>query len=127
MRALLMKRLVWAKVLALGVCGTLPLAAQLIAPRPGEPLPSFEVATIRTSPEGGHMSRIQWGEDTYRVDNVTLRMVIRGAYGATSEAQIVGGPDALLATHFDIHAKAPRAWRRQSANCRGTARDARAI
>jgi len=89
-----------------GLAGVVQLAAQLVLPKDGETMPTFEVATIRTSPEGGRMMRIQWQEDTYRTDNVALRSVIRTAYNATSDAQIIGGPDALLGTHFDINAKA---------------------
>lgn len=80
------------------------LQAQLILPKDGQTPPSFEVATIRPSADSNGMS-IRWTPDGYATQNVELRMVIRAAYGATSDEQIVGGPEALLSKHFDLNAK----------------------
>jgi uncharacterized protein (TIGR03435 family) len=52
------------------------------------------------------MMRMQWGGDSCRIENFQLRTIIRQAYGALSDDQIVGGPDALMDGHFDINAKA---------------------
>ncbi|HEX4310094.1 MAG TPA: TIGR03435 family protein [Acidobacteriaceae bacterium] len=96
---------------ALGVCISgaqlLPeqdVTHQLVLPKEGETVPSFEVATVRAAAFSNGM-RVDWGENGYRAENITLRSVICGAYGANSDAQLVGGPDALLDGHFDIHAK----------------------
>jgi uncharacterized protein (TIGR03435 family) len=90
---------------AVALCAALPLGAQLILAKPGETVPRFEVATVRASPEGGHMMRIEWMPDSFHCDNVTLRAIVRVAYGTASDEQVIGGPDALLNTHFDISAK----------------------
>jgi uncharacterized protein (TIGR03435 family) len=100
-------------MVALGVCvsGAQLLPAQgvthqLVLPKDGETVPSFEVATVRASAEGGEMMRFMWGADNCRIDNLELRSIIVQAYGAVSQDQIVGGPDALMSAHFDVNAKA---------------------
>lgn len=92
-------------LVVLGLPGLLPLGAQLVLPREGESLPSFEVATIKPSPADAYMMRVQPMPDGYRLDNVPLGEIIRDAYGAVSSAQLVGGPQALLDKHFDVFAK----------------------
>jgi uncharacterized protein (TIGR03435 family) len=96
-------------ILMAGLFGLSQLPGQVVLPKAGEALPSFEVSTIRKSAEGGRNMRIQFSEDVFRTDNVALRTVIRMAYGLTSTDQVLGGPDALLDTHFDINAKAEAA------------------
>ncbi len=83
----------------------LPIHAQLTLPKDGETLPSFEVATIKPTPAGTRMMRIQWTPDGFLMENVSLRQIIRNAYGANSDAQLTGGPQSLLDQHFDIQAK----------------------
>jgi uncharacterized protein (TIGR03435 family) len=90
-------------LMGLGVVG---LRAQLVLPKEGETQPAFEVSTVRTSAAGSEMMRMQWGGDSCRIENFQLRTIIRQAYGALSDDQIVGGPDALMDGHFDINAKA---------------------
>jgi uncharacterized protein (TIGR03435 family) len=106
MRSLVLRFVAVTGLAALGVFVPLPLRAQLVLPKEGETLPSFEVATIRASAEGGQIMRFQWGGDTCRIENFQLRSIIRQAYGATSDDQIVGGPDALMDEHLDLDAKA---------------------
>ena len=96
---------VFAGLAVLGLLSLLPIHAQLTLPRDGETLPTFEVATIKPTPAGTRMMRIQWMPDGYRVENVTLRQIIRNAYGANSDAQLVGGPQALLDQSFDVEAR----------------------
>src|SRR6185437_13020604 len=83
----------------------LPTSAQLLLPKDGETLPTFEVATIKPASKDANGSMSQWTPDGFRVDNFTLSQIIRGAYGAQSHAQLVGGPQALLDQHFDVMAK----------------------
>jgi uncharacterized protein (TIGR03435 family) len=78
--------------------------AQLTLPKQGETLPSFEVSTVKASADSNNMF-IRFMPDAYTTQNIELRMVIRNAYGATSDEQIVGGPEALLSKHFDVNAK----------------------
>lgn len=82
-----------------------PLHAQLTLPKEGEALPSFEVATIKPAAKGSNNSMSQWMPDGERVDNFPLGQIIRNAYGANSDSQLVGGPRALLDQHFDVLAK----------------------
>lgn len=78
-------------------------AEQLTLPKQGETLPSFEVATVKASADSNGMS-VRWMPDGYATQNVELRMVIKAAYGAISDEQIVSG-DALLDKHFDVNTK----------------------
>ncbi len=105
MPLLMMSRCKAATGLAvLGLFWLVPMRAQLILPQDGETLPSFEVATVKPAADP-NMVRIQWMPDGYRMDNVQLNMIIRDAYGAHSGAQLLGGPGALLDSHFDVQAK----------------------
>ena len=83
----------------------MPMRAQLILPKDGETLPSYEVATVKPAAADAHMMRIQLMPDGCRMDNVQLSLIIRNAYGAHSDAQLLGGPEALLDKHFDLQAK----------------------
>jgi uncharacterized protein (TIGR03435 family) len=89
----------------LGLFCVVPTRAQLTLPREGETLPSFEVATVKPAAADAHMMRIQWMPDGYRMDNLKLSTIIRNAFDAQSDAQLVGGPQALLEKHFDVQAK----------------------
>lgn len=89
----------------LPVAGSQTAREQLTLPKPGETLPSFEVATVKPAADSpGMMTRFM--PDGFMTQNVELRMVIREAFGATSDAQIVGGAESLLDRPFDINAKA---------------------
>jgi len=84
----------------------LPLRAQqLTLPQNGEALPTFEVDTIKPAAPDAPGSRVQWTPDGYRMDNVPLSLIIRDAFDARSDAQLIGGPQALLDRHFDLQAK----------------------
>lgn len=102
MRLLLMKGFI-PPVIAL--CAALPLAAQLIVPKPGETVPTFEVATVRKADEGAQRMMMRPMGDNYQMENIPLRRIILNAYGLTSDAQLIGS-DSLLEQSFDIHAKA---------------------
>lgn len=65
----------------------------------------FEVATIKlTQDPTGSSSGIRTGRGELSAKNVTLKRCIIGAYGIGPH-QIVGGPDWLDSTRFDIEAK----------------------
>jgi uncharacterized protein (TIGR03435 family) len=84
------------------------LCGQLILPRDGEALPTFEVATVKPSSRdlGRSFHTSIWSNDnTWRTLNTTLRNLIRTAFEAQSPAQLTGGPDALLDSRFDLSAK----------------------
>jgi hypothetical protein len=83
----------------------LPMQAQLILPKSGETLPSFEVATIKPAPADAHMTRENWVSEGPQMDKIALGEIIRDAYDAHSKAQLVGGPQALLDQRFDLRTK----------------------
>lgn len=91
-------------VLAAGI----PLRAQLILPDKGESLPTFEVATIKPSRSDlgrSFHTHIWWNDNSYSTENLTLRDFVRTAFNAGSSAQLIGGPDSLLDSRFDVSAK----------------------
>src|SRR5688572_2683941 len=69
--------------------------------------PAFEVASIRanTSAETRSSSAVQPG-GRYTATNVTLRQLVRSAYGVQHDSQLVGGPTWTNTERFDIVAKA---------------------
>src|SRR4051812_39083167 len=68
--------------------------------------PSFEVATVRrSSPDMGTSDRESFQGGFLRMGNVTLKQIIRYAYGI-SETQIFGGPKWMEDYRFDIVGKA---------------------
>lgn len=68
--------------------------------------PSFEVASVkRSSPEMGTSDRESFNGGTLQMGNVTLKQIVRYAYGI-SETQIFGGPKWMDDYRFDIVAKA---------------------
>lgn len=67
--------------------------------------PTFDVATIKLSKEAtGNSSGISTGRGELSAKNVTLKRCIIGAYGIGPH-QILGGPDWMNSTRFDIEAK----------------------
>jgi uncharacterized protein (TIGR03435 family) len=83
-----------------------PLVAQAGGQSANQPLPQFEVASIKPnkSGDGRVLLGIQPG-GRFTATNVTLRMLIRNAY-QLQDFQITGGPGWLAEDHFDIVAKA---------------------
>jgi uncharacterized protein (TIGR03435 family) len=69
--------------------------------------PSFEVASVKSSPPGGFGSAFGGlHRGTFSATNVPLRKVLAAAYGL-SEPRVVG-PDWLDKNRFDIVAKSPK-------------------
>ena len=68
--------------------------------------PSFDVATVkRSAPEEGNHDRESWQNGILKMGNVTLKQIVRYAYGI-SETQIFGGPKWMDDYRFDIVGKA---------------------
>ncbi len=82
----------------------LPSIQQIRAEIPHPP-PSFEVATVKPNHTGDGSTSVWRRDGRYRVENLTLKQIIKIAYELQSDAQMSGGPDALLSQHFDINAK----------------------
>ena len=94
-------------LVALGIgCLAAPCShAQLVQLKPGETMPSFEVASIRQNVSGSGREQVWRNDNSYRVANLSLSELIRNAWGAHASAQLTGGPEVLLGEHFDITAK----------------------
>lgn len=96
---------VWA------IVGPGTLARGLQAPAP-EPRPSFEVASVRENTSGDSRARVQTQPGgRFVATNVPLKGVIADAWlGAQPLAisRVVGGPDWIASTRYDITAKASR-------------------
>jgi uncharacterized protein (TIGR03435 family) len=100
-------RLAGIAVLTLAACA-LPFAAahaQLVQLKPGETMPSFEVASVRQNASGSGREQVWHNDNSYRVANLSLSELIRNAWGAHASAQLTGGPESLLSDHFDINTK----------------------
>jgi uncharacterized protein (TIGR03435 family) len=82
-----------------------PLRAQLTLAKPGEALPSFEVATVKPNNTGTRRARFMISPGMFNVENLSLRQIVLHAWGAKANAQLTGGPDALLDQHWDIEGK----------------------
>ena len=79
--------------------------SQLIKRTSSENGLSFEVATINPNGSGSSRDRIWSSGDEYHLQNLSLRQIIKAAYRAASDDQLIGGPDQLLSRRFDINAK----------------------
>ncbi|HTS58278.1 MAG TPA: M56 family metallopeptidase [Terriglobales bacterium] len=119
-------RLNLRKKLLLAVAGALAIAAPIVvgaaqatpgrAPSQNEDAsratfdnvsitPSAESAPTPTSAGAKtHMVRVMFGSDSFFANNVTLRSIIEEAYDVQSN-QIIGGPDWLNSSTFDILAQ----------------------
>jgi uncharacterized protein (TIGR03435 family) len=91
-------------LLATTVIATATLAQTPAAPAPS---PTFDVASIHLAPpssDGHHHIYNNAHESLFRTGNLSLRDLIQYAY-ALPKSQILGGPDWLDSTMFDIDAK----------------------
>ncbi|HEX7792857.1 MAG TPA: TIGR03435 family protein [Vicinamibacterales bacterium] len=93
------------------------LAGRLLAQ--SSPVPAFDVASVKPSEsrDAESASFVQPG-GRYIATNVTLRMLLKSAYGLHDD-QLVGGPSWISSDGFDIAAKAegystPSAFRDQA-------------
>jgi len=104
--------------LAMGAIGTIvitaPIALGLIAARPrlfaqllhaNALSPSFEVASIKPSPQGESGPTIEQPEGRLIMKSVTVKFLIKFAYKAQSDDQVSGGPGWINSEKYDISAK----------------------
>ncbi|HEX5432228.1 MAG TPA: TIGR03435 family protein [Bryobacteraceae bacterium] len=68
------------------------------------PPQTFDVVSIRPSQPGGYFSEFP-SPDGFTARNITLRILIEGAYGGLEPYQIVGGPGWIDSEKFDVLAK----------------------
>jgi uncharacterized protein (TIGR03435 family) len=98
--------------MAIGVLNPMPLPAQTPPP---QPLPKFEVATIKPNTSGdSRMQTVTRPGGVFVAVNAPLKLLIADAYiGAQPGAveRILGGPEWVQSARYDINAKAPAEWR----------------
>jgi len=114
------------KKLLLAVAGALAIAAPIVvgaahatparAPSQNEDASSATFDNVSITPSAPaaptptyagaktHMVRMMFGSDSFFANNVTLRSIIEEAYDVQSN-QIIGGPDWLNFSRFDIQAR----------------------
>jgi uncharacterized protein (TIGR03435 family) len=81
------------------------LNAQFIRAKDGVPLPAFDVASVKQNNSGSDGTHVLSKDARYSVENLPLREILKIAYGAKSDAQIAGGPTAILRNRYDIEAR----------------------
>jgi hypothetical protein len=77
-------------------------AQQSPAAPSAETLPSFEVASIKPSRPDYRGRKLHPSGDRITIENFTLKELITYAYDLKDNSQVLGGPDWLDKTHFDI-------------------------
>ena len=65
----------------------------------------LSVASVKQNNSGSGGTHVLSKDAIYSVENLPLREIIKNAYGARSDAQITGGPAAILKNRYDIEAK----------------------
>lgn len=103
----------WAvAAVAIGVLYPTPLRAQTPPP---QPLPRFEVATVKPNTSGdGRMQTVTRPGGVFVAVNAPLKLLIADAYiGAQPGAvdRILGGPEWVQSARYDVNAKASAEWR----------------
>ena len=99
------RRLLWSWTVLCCAMQVAAVDAQLVRAKDGAPLPTFEVATVKPSNSGGNSTHISTNDARYSYQNLTLRQIVKTAYGIRSNAQLIGGPDQILESRYDIEAK----------------------
>ncbi len=94
---------IFCVLFALYLSTTVP--AQLLTAR-DQPLPSFEVATIRPSaPDDQRGESIQVAPMRFRIQNATVSELIQFAYDIVSDKQLLNEPRWASVEKFDVDAK----------------------
>ena len=65
----------------------------------------FAVASIKPNKSGGERIALSYSPDGFTGVNVTLRLLVRFAYGPVEDSRILGGPDWENSERFDIEAR----------------------
>lgn len=85
---------------------TLPVSTLVQEPQARDPGAAFEVAAVRPNRSGGPaLPVVTQPGGRLTVTNLPLREIIRAAY-QTEDYRLVGGPDWIRTSRFDIQAKA---------------------
>ena len=92
--------------LAFGLVRMIPVHGQVL--HASEPLPSFEVATVRPSNPAKEHLGLYWRQPNgFRLEGTTLRGMISYAYSVPGSVKglIVGGPAWMASDAFDVQVK----------------------
>jgi uncharacterized protein (TIGR03435 family) len=73
---------------------------------------AFEVASVKANATGNFGRLITYTADSLHATNVTVTELIQSAYGIR-EDRLIGGPNWVRTTRFDVNAKAGRAQPRE--------------
>jgi len=96
-------------LLVAATCFGLAVASSAQIIHATDPLPSFEVATIKLASSQPQLSSASPAE--VHISNVTVRNLIEQAYGipwtSTDNERVLGGPAWLDTNHYDIAARIP--------------------
>jgi uncharacterized protein (TIGR03435 family) len=79
--------------------------AHLVQAQSRNPVPSFEVATVRPNRTDDGSTSVWSRDGRFKVQNLTLKQIMVIAYALQSDALISGSAETLLAQHYDINAK----------------------
>ena len=91
--------------LGFGVLHALQAPTPLVHPASG-PTPSFDVVSIKPSPETvQNLRRIGMSPTGFTGEHVTLKEIIGVAYDLRGDGQLVGGPSWMNSERFDVDAK----------------------
>jgi uncharacterized protein (TIGR03435 family) len=74
--------------------------------------PAFEAASVKPSTTGNPAWAVSYTADSLRATNATLSALIQSAYGVRPD-RLVGGPNWVRTTRFDVNAKAAHALPRE--------------
>jgi uncharacterized protein (TIGR03435 family) len=105
------RKMNWPVLLALAAAAavvqaqTPPAEVRLVHPESGT-APSFEVATVKPSPDQASGLRFMLSPAHFAVTHASLRDLIKFAYGIKSDDQMVGLAGWMTTAYFDIQAKA---------------------
>ena len=97
-------RLITMNLTLCGVFFSLQIAAQDSVQMTAKPR-QFEVVALKPSPPDQRGTSWNGRSDRIMIQNYTLRHLMRVAYNLKSDTQVIGGPDWLDKSHFDIAAK----------------------
>src|SRR3954464_5874185 len=78
---------------------------EVAAAQQASPAPAFEAASVKPSATGSTGFSVSYTADAMRAANSTLAAIIQSAYGIRPD-RLVGGPDWVWTTRFDVTGKA---------------------
>jgi uncharacterized protein (TIGR03435 family) len=81
------------------------IALTAVRPAAQSPRPAFEAASVKANTSGSGLVRMSMLPGRLSAVNVTLRMLVRNAYGLP-DFRISGGPNWMDADRFDVEGKA---------------------